>query len=919
MKEFITLGGVRTHNLCDVSCKIPIGFLTVVSGVSGSGKSSLAFDTLYAEGQRRYTESLSTYARQFLDRMERPPIDTVENIQPAIALRQSVESTNARSTVGTVSEVDDHLHLLFSHAGITTCKNCGEIISRDTPSSTVAHLVDHHLDSKWTVTTTLEPEDETQRHSILRQLIQEGFRRFFIDGEIIDVEDTEIETLLDISPICVVVDRISIKKKDRKRIGEAIESAFKLGSGRIELLPKSPVEKSLIFDRAFRCNRCDTENIEPQPSLFSFNSSLGACPTCAGFGRMVGIDLKKVVPNPSLSILGGAIEPFFGPTGRKEQKLLLAACKKLAIPTDLAYRNLTPEQKRLLYLGDEKFHGIKGYFEALKSDDKAASKIRVAKYRGYADCEDCQGNRVHPDALNIRFENKTIGDLWQMRIETLRAWLKEVQLDESVHRSVKIVLEEIRSRVDYLDEIGLGYLTLNRTSRSLSGGEMQRIQLTTSIGRALTDTLYVLDEPTAGLHARDSKRLLRILKELRDAGNTVVVVEHDPEIIIGADYVIEMGPLGGENGGKVVFEGTIAKFKKAKTLTALAMTAGAVDVDPIEDDPIGLVSIRGASEHNLDDISVDIPMQRMVSITGVSGSGKSTLMKDVLYLNWRKQSGYSGVNPGRVSEITGLDAFSEIVLMDQSALGRSSRSNPMSYTKVYDDIRKLFSDTPQSKVAGITAGDFSFNSPGGRCEDCSGLGYITLEMHFLADINVKCETCLGKRFTHKVLDVKYRHKSIMDVFNMTIEQAGDFFKSVPRIRRKLKPLMDVGLGYLRMGQTTSTLSGGEAQRLKLATFLMAGQRENENALFIFDEPTIGLHAKDVDVLYHALRQLVAFGHSVIIIEHNTELIARCDYVIDLGPGGGPHGGKVVAEGTPQWIAKNFVSPTAESLKTYFSK
>ncbi len=921
MKEFIKLRGVRTHNLRNIKCEIPIGFLTVVSGVSGSGKSSLAFDTLYAEGQRRYTESLSTYARQFLDRMERPPIDYVENIQPAIALRQSVESTNARSTVGTVSEIDDHLHLLFTHAGTTTCKTCGERISRDTPSSTAQALLEDHLNRKFVVTTTLQSEDKEQRHSLLRQLVQEGFRRFLIDGDIVDIEDTQLDEILDISPIRVVVDRIIIKKKEHKRIGEAIESAFRLGSGRIELIPKGETGKDVIFDRAFRCNHCDTENIEPQPSLFSFNSSLGACPHCAGFGRMIGVDMKKVIPNPSYSILDGAIEIFRGKEGRSEQKKLIAACKKKNIATDISYRSLPNEDRHFIYHGDDSYDGIKGYFSRLKKDDKAASKIRIAKYRGYADCDACGGSRVHPDALNVRVAGCTIGELWRMRIEELRSWFSEVDLPENAQRSVRIVLEEIQSRINYLDEIGLGYLTLDRTSRSLSGGEMQRIQLTTSIGRALTDTLYVLDEPTAGLHAVDSNRLLEILKELRDSGNTVVVVEHDPEIIVGADYVIEMGPLGGEGGGEVVFEGKISDFKKSSTLTAVALRAAAVEVHPIEDEPIGLIAIEGASENNLDNISVDIPMQRMVAITGVSGSGKSTLMKDVLFLNWRKQSGYSGVNAGRVSSISGLEVFSELILMDQSSLGRSSRSNPISYTKVYDDIRKLFSETPQAKVGGLTAGDFSFNSPGGRCEECSGLGYITLEMHFLADVNVKCEICQGKRFLHKVLDVKYRQRSIMDVFEMTIEQASEFFRNNQRIQRKLKPLLDVGLGYLRMGQTTSTLSGGEAQRLKLATYLLAGQKgnEQEKALFIFDEPTIGLHSKDVDVLYHALRQLVAFGHSIIIIEHNIELIARCDYLIDLGPGGGPHGGKVIAEGTPTWVSQTFEGPTSQALKEYFSK
>lgn len=925
MKEFIRLKKVRTHNLKSVDCEIPIGDLSVISGVSGSGKSSLAFDTLYAEGQRRYTESLSTYARQFLDRMERPPVGSVENIPPAVALRQSVESTNARSTVGTLSEIDDHLHLLFTHAGETKCRSCGEVIARDSPSSTLKTLLKFHLDTRWTVLSVVKVLDETQRHSTLRQLVQQGFRRFFVEGEIVDIEDSDIESFLDISPIQIVVDRIAIKKKDKKRIGEAIETAFKMGAGRIELLQKvvktstkSPAH--LIFDRAFRCNHCDAEHIEPQPSLFSFNSSLGACPSCAGFGRMIGVDDKKIFPNPSLSILEGVVEPFRGPNQKKAQKELIDACKRLGIPIDVSYQGLANNAQRFIKEGDADYKGVRGYFARLKKDDKAASKIRVAKYRGYADCDICMGSRVHPDALNVRFKNQTIGDIWRMRIEELREWLGTIRLSKKLDRSVHIVLDEIKSRVDYLDEIGLGYLTLNRTSRSLSGGEMQRIQLTTSIGRALTDTLYVLDEPTAGLHATDSQRLLRILKELRDAGNTVVVVEHDPEIIMGADYVVEMGPLGGEEGGELVFQGTIHDFKKVKTITSLAINSPPVNVNPIVDEPITLLSIEGATEHNLDNISVDIPLQRFVAITGVSGSGKSTLMKDVLYAGYRKRAGYTGVTPGRVESISGLGNFEDIVMMDQSSLGRSSRSNPMSYTKVYDDIRKLFSEVPAAKVVGLTVGDFSFNSPGGRCEDCNGLGYITLEMHFLADINVKCETCHGRRFTHRVLDVKFHQRSIMDVFEMTVAEAVEFFKTHRKIQRKLRPLLDVGLGYIRMGQSTSTLSGGEAQRLKLATYLLAGQRSasHEDVLFIFDEPTIGLHSKDVDTLYDALRQLVSFGHSVLVIEHNIELIARADYVFDLGPGGGPHGGKIVGEGTPKWISTNFDTPTARALAVYFN-
>ncbi len=917
--DHIVLTGARTHNLRGVDCKIPHGQMTVVTGVSGSGKSSLAFDTLYAEGQRRYTESLSTYARQFLQRMAKPPFRELKYIRPAVALRQKNEISNARSTVSTVTEIDDHLGLLFTHAGVTHCPECASLVRRDTVSSVISALNALEEGTRLVVTARVSVENREHRAHVLRQHVQDGFRRLYVDGETVDISDDDVERLLDSDAFVFVIDRVVVKPDALERMTEAVEVAMGVGKGRIEVFEHKSDEPPLIYDRAFRCNNCDYDLIEPQPALFSFNSSIGACPHCNGFGRTVGLDFGKIIPNPNETLEGGAVVAFSTPKYKKWQTKMLSACRGEGIAIDVPFRKLPRDAQNFVKSGGKGWKGIRGVFKELKTKThKIHVRIFLAKYRGFDECGECLGSRLSADARATTIGGKDLAAVWDMRIEEARAFFNEIKLDTTSFAKVETVLEEVRHRLAYLDDVGLGYLELKRPSRTLSGGEMQRIHLTTNLGRALTDTLYVLDEPTAGLHARDSERLLRILHHLRDLGNTVVVVEHDPEIIEGGDWILELGPKGGENGGELTFEGDIKSFLTSDTITGGSLRERLTvphKSAPTKD----FVTIVGASQHNLDAIDVKIPTGLLTAITGVSGSGKSTLMHSVLYNGWRASAGHGGVEKGAVQELRGLEAFEEIVMMDQSALGRSSRSNPLSYTKGYDDVRKIYAETKQAQLAGITARDFSFNTPGGRCETCQGLGVVTVEMHFMADIDVVCDDCNGKRFNDNVLAIEYRGKTISDVFHMTVQEGLEFFGNSRPLKRKLKPLVDVGLGYLRLGQTTSTLSGGEAQRLKLATYIAQGSKKNTKpSFFIFDEPTVGLHLKDVETLLKALHKLIEQGHSVAVIEHNIDFIANCDHVIDLGPGAGPEGGQVVATGTPKEVSQVADSVTGVYLSEFFA-
>jgi excinuclease ABC subunit A len=911
------LEGVRTHNLKDVDVEIPQGSFTAVTGVSGSGKSSLAFETLYAEGQRRYTESLSTYARQFLRRMERPPVDRVEDVQPAIALKQKNEINNARSTVGTITEIDDHLQLLYAHVGETICPECDRTVRRDTPGETSERLGKLEEGTRLVVVADVDGGDEEHRPAILEQLVQEGYRRLFVDGETIDITESDFDQLLERETFPVVVDRIAVRGDDEMRRTEAVETGFQLGNGQIEVHFYDEDREPLIFDRKYRCNGCGRQFIEPKPVLFSFNSALGACDECTGFGKVTGLDFDKVLPNRALSLEEGAITAFEGDKYGKHKTKLLGACRRKGIPVDVPYAKLKEEHREFIEEGGDGWLGIRGFFDKLQGQrHKTYVRIFLSRYRGYSECPECGGARLNETARNVRIDGHAISDFWTMRIEEAREYFNQLELPEDREAKVEPLLEEIRHRLDYLDTIGLGYMSLGRQSRTLSGGEMQRIHLTASLGRALTDTLYVLDEPTAGMHAVDTDRLLEVIYHLRDLGNTVVVVEHDPEIIEGADYVVELGPGGGEEGGEILFEGAIEAFRGRETVTSRALDERKhLELDPNTDEPPGRVRIVGANQFNLDDIDVEFPMERLSVVTGVSGSGKSTLCERILYNGWKRKQGEGGVEAGAVRELQGLEGFDEVVMMDQSALGRSSRSNCLTYANAYSHIRRLFAKTQTAKQAGIGKGDFSFNTKGGRCEACGGTGTETVEMHFMADVEIPCDECDGNRFTQPVLEVTYRGRNISDVFEMTVTEAMEFFSDHDAILRKLQPLVDVGLGYVRVGQTTATLSGGEAQRLKLASYIAEGRKrgDDEPVLFIFDEPTVGLHLLDVATLVDALRMLVELGHTVVVVEHDIDFIARCDHVVDLGPGAGPRGGQIVAEGTPCEVADTEGSATGEYL------
>ncbi len=920
MKKAVTLRGVRTHNLKNLDCAIPHQKLTSVTGVSGSGKSSLAFDTLYSEGRRRYTESLSTYARQFLQRMARPPIDAIHNIQPAVALKQKNDVSNARSTVSTTTEIDDHLHLLFTHAGTTFCPNCETPVYRDNPARVAEVLGDQEEGSRWVLVGPVDAPNEEHRGILLEQLVSEGYRRLFIDGETVDVSEQGVEELLDLSIFPVIVDRLVIREGDEMSFAEAIENGMGMGGGRVEIHSyDDPDQEPMVFDQAFRCNDCGQDLIEPQPALFSFNSSLGACDTCSGYGKTMGIDYKKVIPNPGLSLEEGAVACFETGKYKRQRSRLIKACQKQGIATDAPLSDLDEEELDYIKYGGDGYTGLSGFFKRLKGKQyKTHVRIFLARYRGYEKCYDCKGTRLTPEARQVRFDDQIISDFWGMRIEEAHEYFQHLDIESEKEAKVEPLLEEIGHRLHYLHEIGLGYLELGRQSRTLSGGEMQRIHLTSSLGRALTDTLYVLDEPTAGLHARDSRRLLNVLSGLRDLGNTVVVVEHDPEIILGADYIIELGPVGGEQGGFITYDGPREGFELESRVDFSRADDMAKETRSTE--PSGEVIIKGARHNNLKDTTVALPKERLSVITGVSGSGKSTLMEDILYNGWRRLQGQGGVEAGDFDELQGLDGFDSVELMDQRSLGRSNRSNAMSYTKAFDNIRKAFSRTSAAQEAGLSVGDFSFNTSGGRCPDCEGTGTITMEMHFMADVDVPCETCEGKRYGPEVLDVEYRGKNIADIFEMTVDEAMSFFEGSRAIRRKLRPLQEVGLGYLRLGQTTDTYSGGEAQRLKLATYIADGRKRGKTKpiLFIFDEPTIGLHLKDISVLLIAFRKLVELGHTVICVEHNIEFIARCDHIVDLGPDAGPRGGEVVATGSPEEIAKTPESITGLFLRDYLA-
>jgi len=921
-RRCLEVRGVCTHNLKSIDIDIPQRALVVVTGVSGSGKSSLAFDTLYAEGQRRFLESMSTYARQFLQRMEKPPLRSIANILPAIALRQRTGSTHARSSVGSVTELDDHLQLLYTHLAKQFCADCGGEVSRDTVPRIVERLTALEPGTRLVFVAEVRPTEEEHAEHVLERLVVRGFRRFWFKGEAKNIEELDVEVMLARKDFPVLIDRIVLKDDQVKRIVEAVDAALELGNGKmlVHALPakdSGTLPDSLRFERAFRCLECGHPYVELIPALFNPNTTLGACPECTGFGKTTGLDLRKVIPNPYRSLKGGAVVVFETPAKKRRRKTLFDFALAHHIPLDVPWRELSEDHRAALLDGLGRYKGVRGFFKELEGKRrKVSARVLLARYRGYTDCERCGGGRPSAQARHAYVGGFALDAITAMTAQEAAAHFAKLEADGLNTPEVGVLFEEIRLRLRYMTDVGLGYLRLNRQTRTLSGGEFQRLHLTSSIGRALTDTLYVLDEPTAGLHARDSERLLRALQGLRDLGNTVVVVEHDPEIIKGADWAIEIGPAGGEGGGNVMFSGTLEGLLASDTATGLAMRERRTLPPPRPGTEVdqGAIRIIGATEHNLRALDVRIPLHRLVCITGVSGSGKSTLVHEVLYDGWRARQGDSAAEPGICEDIEGLELIEEVIVMSQTALGRSSRSNAATYTKAYDPIRKLLSETESAKAQGITPQHFSFNTKGGRCETCEGTGTLIVEMQFMADVELQCETCGGKRFSDPVLAVRLRGKNIDDILGLTIDEAMAFFKGHRAVTHRLGALVEVGLGYLRVGQTTATLSGGELQRLKLAGHIgMRARTTQRGKLFIFDEPTVGLHTQDVDVLISAIRRIVDEGHSVIVVEHNLEFIAAADWIIDLGPEGGDGGGRLVVEGTTRDVARCAESRTGVYL------
>ena len=904
-EDVIHIHRARTHNLKDITVDIPRNKLVVISGVSGSGKSSLAFDTLFAEGQRRYVESLSAYARQFLGRMQKPDVDFIDGIPPAIAIEQKVTNRNPRSTVGTVTEIHEYLKLLYARAGKTISPVSGMEVKRHSVHDVVEQLRKQPIGTKVFLLSPIVTENTTEQLDIW---LQQGFSRLYRLHEDGNSEIQRITSTIEVNTnTYLLVDRLIADGEDTtlNRFADSVQTAFFEGKGECKMAIQQPETNHTlleVFSQRFEADGITF--IEPTEHLFDYNSPLGACPTCGGYGNVIGIDPDLVVPDKTKTIYEGAIACWRGEKMGQWNEALIYAADKFDFPIHTPYYELTAEQKQLLWIGNEYFHGLNDFFHELESKQYAKIQYRVmlSRYRGKAICPDCVGARLRKEAGYVLVGGKSITELNQMPITQLAEWFEQLgngQLDEAFG----ILLTEIRSRLQFMQDVGLGYLTLNRMSSTLSGGEGQRINLAKSLGSSLVGSLYVLDEPSIGLHPRDTQRLIHVLKQLRDLGNTIVVVEHDDEIQKAADYSIEIGPKAGRHGGELVYAGApkIEKFTYS--------------IPPYRRQWNNYIEVIGATENNLKNINVRFPLNIMTVVTGVSGSGKSSLITKVLYPALKKYYGGIAERTGDFGSLRGsLQLIHNVEFVDQNPLTKSSRSNPVTYLKAYDEIRKLYSEQQLSKQMGFTPSHFSFNTPGGRCEACQGEGKITIEMQFMADVVLECEHCKGKRFKQDVLDVLYRGKSIYDILEMTVNQAIEFFSedsACKKIVNRLRPLQDVGIGYVKLGQAGSTLSGGESQRVKLASFL--AQENATPTLFIFDEPTTGLHHHDVKVLLKALNALISRGHSVLVIEHNPSVILAADHIIDLGPEGGDEGGQIVAEGTPEEIMQCANSYTGKAL------
>jgi excinuclease ABC subunit A len=984
----IVVRGARVHNLKNIDCTIPHNKITVVTGLSGSGKSSLAFDTLYAEGQRRYVESLSAYARQFLERMEKPDVDEIAGIAPPVAIRQKNTTRNPRSTVATATEIYDYVRLLFARIGTTMCYRCGQVVVRDHVDAVAESVLRAESGRRFYVLFQVNPalpvapvapgfsparaalkDGATMASAALKSgatppatnragaakrkrqaegegaklappalgpappseelkprlfaLRQRGYNRLYQYGRVFEFSTPE--SLLDVDfaqPVYILVDRLAVAADIRQRVIDSVELCYReSGEAILEFASpdaSAPPER-WVFNERFECKTCKITYQDPEPSLFSFNNPYGACPRCQGFGNTIDFDLDLVIPDKNKTLADGAVEPWTKPRYKVLQNEMRRAARAQGVPLDVPYYKLDSEQRRWLLEGDGKFGGIRGFFQYLERKKyKLHVRVFLSRYRGYTLCPECRGGRLRREALNVRVQQKNITEACSLSIQEAYHFFNELRLSPEQQTIADKILEEVRSRLKYLYRVGLEYLTLDRLASTLSGGESQRIQLATALGSNLVGALYVLDEPSIGLHPRDTSRLIEIMKTLCDLGNTVLVVEHDPEMMREADKLLDLGPGAGEHGGSIIYSGDMeGMLADPHSLTGRYLS-GELQI-PLPDNRRkpgkAWLKIRGARQHNLKSIDVEIPLGLMVCVSGVSGSGKSTLVHDVLYNALLSRRGLPAART-EYESIEGDQHLAEIVLVDQSPLGRTPRSNPVTYIKAFDAIRDVFASIPEARKRGYTPGYFSFNIPGGRCETCQGDGTVTMEMQFLADVDLVCEECRGRRFKPGILEIHYKGKSIYDVLQMTVKEALTFFSSVPKLTGKIRVLEEVGLGYLRLGQSATTLSGGEAQRVRLAAHL--GHRASENSLFIFDEPTTGLHFDDISELLTAFRRLIETGATVLIIEHNMDVLKTADWIIDLGPEGGDSGGYVVAAGTPENLVKNDLSLTGKFLAKYLS-
>ena len=961
LNDAIVIRGARTHNLKNISCEIPHGKLTVVSGVSGSGKSSLAFDTIYAEGQRRYVESLSAYARQFLERIEKPDVDFIDGLAPAIAIKQKNSTRNPRSTVATATEIYDYLRLLYARCGTVHCVHCDGLVKRDSMDEIAEGVLSLEEGARINALFPVrhsepsrEQEEKPARRAakpaakppaksapasplnevLIARLVElraSGFNRLYQQGRIFEFSTPE--SLLDLDftlPVFVLLDRIVVNAENRARIVDAAEIAYReAGEVIFEELPRndSAARPRHRFSAAYECKSCHRPGREPEPRLFSFNNPFGACPRCQGFGNTVDFDLNLVIPDKGLSLAGGAIDPWNRPKYRPWYSDLRKQSAELGVPLDIPWREMPEPAREAVLRGKGGFPGVFGFFAQMeKKKYKLHVRVMLSKYRGYAECPDCRGQRLRAEARSVRINGQNICQATALTIAQAKAFFDSLQLSPMQEEIAGPILHEVRQRLSFLDAVGLDYLTLDRLASTLSGGEAQRIQLATSLGSRLVGALYVLDEPSIGLHTRDTARLIHILEELRDLGNTIIVVEHDADVLRAADHLLDLGPGAGEFGGKLLAEGVLAEIEANPNSLTGRYLSGKVSIPvPTRRRAPGRerLVLRGAQANNLHALDVQIPLGMLVAITGVSGSGKSTLVHQVLYRAVARALGQSdGADPsGLFKSLTGVERLNDVVLVDQTPIGRTPRSNPITYIKAFDLIRELFASQPEAKRLSLTPGHFSFNVPGGRCNTCEGDGTVTVEMQFLADVELPCEDCNGTRYQTKILNVEYKGKNIHQVLQLTVKEALRFFAGQTRLLEKLAVLDEIGLGYLRLGQSATTLSGGEAQRVKLAAHLSQVRAANANAkpsqasrvLYILDEPTTGLHFDDVSKLLTAFRKLIDGGGSLIVIEHNLDVIKCADWVIDLGPEGGDAGGRIVAEGTPEEIAANLLSHTGKWL------